>query len=296
MSVVFSTYHSLDVISRAQHLYGLPDFDLVICDEAHRTTGATFETMTKATSSKSTMPTSSRRQAPLHDRHPAHLWRQCQGQSRVWTTSPSARWMTRRCTAKSSTSSPSPRPSSVAAHRLQGPRPHGRRSPRQPPHAGAAEGRRQPAQGGRRRPIVGCWKALAKQGLAETSATMIEPMKRAVAFCQVIERNYKGTKPQGQLQADRRHVPAVVEAYQESGNIDDNHADLRSRARGRHHERQPEGGQTQLAQGRAARKTPAASSATCAACPKAWTSRRWMPCSSSPRATPRWMSCSPSAA
>lgn len=43
MSVVFSTYHSLDVISRAQHLHGLPPFDLVICDEAHRTTGASFE-------------------------------------------------------------------------------------------------------------------------------------------------------------------------------------------------------------------------------------------------------------
>ena len=43
MSVVFSTYHSLDVISRAQHLHGLPAFDLVICDEAHRTTGASFE-------------------------------------------------------------------------------------------------------------------------------------------------------------------------------------------------------------------------------------------------------------
>ena len=43
MSVVFSTYHSIDVISRAQHLHGLADFDLIICDEGHRTTGATFE-------------------------------------------------------------------------------------------------------------------------------------------------------------------------------------------------------------------------------------------------------------
>ena len=42
MSVVFSTYHSIDVISRAQHEHGLAAFDLVICDEAHRTTGATF--------------------------------------------------------------------------------------------------------------------------------------------------------------------------------------------------------------------------------------------------------------
>jgi len=42
MSVVYSTYHSIDVISRAQHEHGLAAFDLVICDEAHRTTGATF--------------------------------------------------------------------------------------------------------------------------------------------------------------------------------------------------------------------------------------------------------------
>ena len=42
MSVVFSTYHSIDVISKAQHQFQLADFDLIICDEAHRTTGATF--------------------------------------------------------------------------------------------------------------------------------------------------------------------------------------------------------------------------------------------------------------
>ncbi|MGI8417395.1 MAG: DEAD/DEAH box helicase [Nakamurella sp.] len=38
MTVVFSTYQSIDVISQAQTL-GLPEFDLIICDEAHRTTG-----------------------------------------------------------------------------------------------------------------------------------------------------------------------------------------------------------------------------------------------------------------
>ncbi|MBM6588948.1 type ISP restriction/modification enzyme [Brevibacterium sp. RIT 803] len=41
MTVVFSTYQSIDVISQAQQL-GLGDFDLVICDEAHRTTGVTL--------------------------------------------------------------------------------------------------------------------------------------------------------------------------------------------------------------------------------------------------------------
>lgn len=43
MSVVFSTYHSINVISEAQKLYQLADFDLIVCDEAHRTTGATFD-------------------------------------------------------------------------------------------------------------------------------------------------------------------------------------------------------------------------------------------------------------
>lgn len=43
MSVVFSTYHSIEVISQAQQKHGLAAFDLIICDEAHRTTGATFD-------------------------------------------------------------------------------------------------------------------------------------------------------------------------------------------------------------------------------------------------------------
>ena len=41
MTVVFSTYHSIAVINTAQTQFGLPDFDLIICDEAHRTTGQT---------------------------------------------------------------------------------------------------------------------------------------------------------------------------------------------------------------------------------------------------------------
>lgn len=44
MTVVFSTYQSIDVISKAQKVLlqnGFPEFDLIICDEAHRTTGYT---------------------------------------------------------------------------------------------------------------------------------------------------------------------------------------------------------------------------------------------------------------
>ncbi|WP_142415972.1 DEAD/DEAH box helicase [Bartonella massiliensis] len=43
MSVVFATYQSIQVIADAQKNYGFPTFDLIICDEAHRTTGATLE-------------------------------------------------------------------------------------------------------------------------------------------------------------------------------------------------------------------------------------------------------------
>lgn len=45
MTVVFSTYQSIDVIAKAQKVLlknGFKEFDLIICDEAHRTTGATL--------------------------------------------------------------------------------------------------------------------------------------------------------------------------------------------------------------------------------------------------------------
>ena len=46
MTVVFSTYQSIERISEAQKellANGYPEFDLIICDEAHRTTGVTLK-------------------------------------------------------------------------------------------------------------------------------------------------------------------------------------------------------------------------------------------------------------
>jgi len=43
MTVIFATYHSIDVLTAAQQNHGLPPFDLAICDEAHRTTGVTLQ-------------------------------------------------------------------------------------------------------------------------------------------------------------------------------------------------------------------------------------------------------------
>ncbi len=42
MRVVFATYHSISAVASAQAQHGLAEFDLIICDEAHRTTGVTF--------------------------------------------------------------------------------------------------------------------------------------------------------------------------------------------------------------------------------------------------------------
>ena len=42
--VIFSTYQSIDKVSEAQKHGALPEFDLIICDEAHRTTGVSLRT------------------------------------------------------------------------------------------------------------------------------------------------------------------------------------------------------------------------------------------------------------
>ena len=42
LTVIFSTYQSIQAVAEAQG-QGLPEFDLIICDEAHRTTGVTLE-------------------------------------------------------------------------------------------------------------------------------------------------------------------------------------------------------------------------------------------------------------
>ncbi|MEN8291062.1 type ISP restriction/modification enzyme [Acinetobacter radioresistens] len=43
MTVVFSTYHSIQTVSDAQNEHQMYEFDLIICDEAHRTTGSTHD-------------------------------------------------------------------------------------------------------------------------------------------------------------------------------------------------------------------------------------------------------------
>lgn len=222
MSVVFSTYHSIDVISRSQHEYGLAAFDLVICDEAHRTTGATFDDDDESTFVR------------VHDadyiRAAKRLY--MTATPRIYGDSAKVKAESGEVTLCSmddealygkelfviNFSEAVQRglltdykvlvltvEESTISRRLQDLL---RDEDNQLKVDDAAK-------------IVGCWKALAKQGLAEQLVGDDEPMRRAVAFCQVISPNYKGTKHKVSSVNIASMFQSVVEAYQESEEIDE---------------------------------------------------------------------------
>jgi predicted helicase len=64
--------------------------------------------------------------------------------------------------------------------------------------------------------IIGCWKALSKQGLADDLSGDGQAMQRAVAFCQVIELAKGGKMHKVSSKQIAGMFQAVVEAYQES--------------------------------------------------------------------------------
>ena len=109
LTVVFSTYQSMAVI-RAAQAQGMPAFDLVVCNEAHRTTSHTLTGEERSAfmliHDRGGDPLS---QAALHDRHArASTAMQARRRPRP-TASTSPRWTTRRSTAQSCTVSASPR-------------------------------------------------------------------------------------------------------------------------------------------------------------------------------------------
>ena len=222
MSVVFSTYHSIDVLHRAQHEHGMAGFDLVICDEAHRTTGATFEGDDESNFVR------------VHD---ADYLRAAQrlymtATPRIYADNAKVKAESGEVTLCSmddealygkelfviNFSEAVQRgllvdykvlvltvEESVINRRLQNLL---KDEDNQLKVDDAAK-------------IVGCWKALAKQGLAESLVGDSEPMKRAVAFCQVISPEYKGSKHKVSSINIASMFQAVVEAYQEAEGIED---------------------------------------------------------------------------
>ncbi|MGB6212082.1 DEAD/DEAH box helicase [Pseudomonas mandelii] len=222
MNVVFSTYHSIDVISRSQKEYGLEPFDLVICDEAHRTTGATFGDDDESNfvrihdadyirSAKRLYMTATPRiygdnakvKAEANDVALCSMDNEALYGKELYTITFSE--AVKRGLLVDYKVLVLAVEETHVNRRLQGLL---KDSDNQLKVDDAAK-------------IVGCWKALAKQGLTDDLVGDNEPMKRAVAFCQVIEssHNKKGTH-----KVSSKNIAgmfqAVVEAYQESEEID----------------------------------------------------------------------------
>ena len=229
MTVVFGTYHSIDVVSAAQRDHGLPAFDLIICDEAHRTTGATFDGEDESHFVK------------VHDNDTI------KGEKRIYMTA-TPRIYGNLAKAKAETES-------VALCSMDDTAMYGEalytltfseavkrgllvdykvivlaleasHVSRRIQDLLKDENNQLKVDDATR--IVGCWKALSKQNL--TLADDVGPMQRAVAFCQVIERSDNAKTHKVSSKQIASMFQAVVEAYRASADEDEAAVTLRCEA------------------------------------------------------------------
>ncbi len=216
MSVVFSTYHSIDVISKAQLQHQLADFDLIICDEAHRTTGATFDDADESNFVK------------IHNANfiRAHKRMYMTATPRIYGDA-----------AKVSAEKDNVALCSMDDEALFGKElfvitfsdavkrcllvdykvivlaidaAHVDRRLQRLLNDGNNQLKVDDAA-----KIIGCWKALGKQGQQDDLVGDQEPMRRAVAFCQVIETNQNQRTHKVSSKNIAGMFQKVVEAYQE---------------------------------------------------------------------------------
>lgn len=217
MSVVFSTYHSIGVISEAQNKHGLDDFDLIICDEAHRTTGATFAGDEESSFVK------------VHDN------KFIKAKKRLYMTATPRIYAD---IAKANAEKDEVTLCSMDDENIYGKElfvinfseavergllvdykvivltvDEAHISSRMQSLLADESNQLKVDDAAK---IIGCWKALSKQEQETSLSDDNNPMKRAVAFCQVIEANNKGTKHKVSSKNIAGMFQKVVEAYQES--------------------------------------------------------------------------------
>lgn len=216
MSVVFSTYHSIEVISKAQQLHHLADFDLIICDEAHRTTGATFDDADESKFVKvhdaEFIKASKRLYMTATPRIYADVTKAIAEKDNIALCSMDDEALYGKELYVISFSEAVKQNLLVdykvivlaideahVSQKLQ--------------KLLADENNQLKVDDAAK--IIGCWKALSKQGSAEDLSDDAYPMRRAVAFCQVIEpaNNPKTHKVSSKNIASM--FKAVVDAYQE---------------------------------------------------------------------------------
>jgi predicted helicase len=217
MTVVFSTYHSIDTISRAQKEHELAEFDLIVCDEAHRTTGQTFDGDDESNFVK------------VHD---ADF---IQAKKRLYMTATPRIYGDN---AKTKANDESITLCSMDDENLYGKELHvipfseavrlgllvdykvivlsvdERHISARLQNLLADENNSLKVDDAAK--IVGCWKALSKQDTQEDLNGDTAPMRRAVAFCQVIEANYKGKAHKVSSKNIANLFSDVVEAYKAS--------------------------------------------------------------------------------
>ena len=208
MTVIFSTYHSIDVIHQAQQ-QGLGEFDLIICDEAHRTTGASFDDKEESAFVR------------------VHNNDYIKAQKRLYMTA------TPRIYTEDAKKT-----EGVTVYSMDNPENFGEdlyvisfskavkdnllvdykvlvlaveESHIHQRLEKLFEGTEIQVDDAAK--IVGCWKALSKYGIMDELGDD-EPMKRAVAFCQVIEKEYKGKTHKVSSKNIAEIFSNVVDAYQ----------------------------------------------------------------------------------
>lgn len=218
MSVVFSTYHSIQVLSDAQKLHGLDDFDLIICDEAHRTTGATFEGEEESAFIR------------VHDNSfikaakrlymtatPRVYGSTAKGVDNVTLCSMDDEGLYGKELFVINFSEAVQRGLlcdykvivlAIDEHHINSRLQNLLKDENNSLKVDDAA------------KIVGCWKALAKIGLHDELENDPSPMKRAVAFCQVIEAN-KGKTHKISSKQIASMFSAVVEEYQKEAEAED---------------------------------------------------------------------------
>lgn len=216
MSVVFSTYHSIDVISQAQTEHGLGDFDLIVCDEAHRTTGATFDSDDESAFVR------------VHD---ANYIRSAK---RLYmTATPRIYGDSAKASAEKDnvalcsmddeslygnelyviTFSEAVRRQLLVDYKVVVLAVEEAHVNRRLQNLLKDENNQLKVDDAAK--IIGCWKALSKQALTDELVGDADPMQRAVAFCQVIEATKAGKTHKVSSKQIASMFQAVVEAYQE---------------------------------------------------------------------------------
>ena len=208
MTVVFSTYHSIDVIHQAQQ-QGLGEFDLIICDEAHRTTGASFDDKEESAFVRVHNNDYIKAQKRLYMTATPRIYtedaKKTEGVT-VYSMDDETKFGQDLYTISFSSAVKQNLlvDYKVLVLAVEESHIHQRLEK-------LFEGTEIQVDDAAK--IVGCWKALSKYGIMDELGDE-EPMKRAVAFCQVIEKEYKGKTHKVSSKNIAEIFSNVVDAYQ----------------------------------------------------------------------------------